>query len=556
MATPAAMQAQSSLSAFQMSQIDELRGTARFMGMAGAFGALGGDLSTLNQNPAGLGVYTGSEIGATLDIDMQRMSFGNANPLKQTRAACNNFGYVGSAYTGADVMSYVSWGASYSRRHSFERHYSGYIPALSTSMTNWMAATSQKYAPGEMWGGLEGDPDGAFDPFFETDVPWTNLLGYNCFLFNSDEANSPYRGLFATGSEGDATIDVRQRGYTDEYAINFAGNVLNTVYWGLGFGIVDTNFTSETYYDEEIDNALIPGPGVVDCNSIYERDRTGTARGHAGWGLENYENVSGTGFNVKVGLIFKPIQELRIGLAVHTPTWYHLTYTTNAWVDYDLQGNGYYTRGNADNNPFATTSQTSWNSSLRSPWKLMASVAGVIGGRFILSADYEYNAYPSMRLSYPDDGTYSSINQAAENQRLMEQDTKQYFQATSQLRIGAEARLNRHLSVRAGYSYKTSPTQSTAYSGDNYVYTSGSQPMVEFQGHTQYVTCGLGYRYAGFYIDAAFVHSTRQSTWQAFTDFPAATDGGYSLASLPERAPRATLTDTRNQLVFSLGFKF
>ena len=41
--------------------------------------------------------------------------------------------------------------------------------------------------------------------------------------------------------------------------------------------------------------------------------------------LQNYQNVSGTGFNMKFGLIFKPIQQLRFGLAIHTPTWYHLT---------------------------------------------------------------------------------------------------------------------------------------------------------------------------------------------------------------------------------------
>jgi len=37
-------------------------GTARFMSMSGAFTALGGDLSTLSQNPAGIGVFRSSEL--------------------------------------------------------------------------------------------------------------------------------------------------------------------------------------------------------------------------------------------------------------------------------------------------------------------------------------------------------------------------------------------------------------------------------------------------------------------------------------------------------------
>ena len=61
--------AQSSIDAYTLSQ-GELRGTARFMSMAGAFTALGGDISTLNQNPAGIGVYRGSDVGLTLDINM------------------------------------------------------------------------------------------------------------------------------------------------------------------------------------------------------------------------------------------------------------------------------------------------------------------------------------------------------------------------------------------------------------------------------------------------------------------------------------------------------
>ena len=35
---------------------NELNGTARFVGMGGAMGALGGDISTIGTNPAGIGI--------------------------------------------------------------------------------------------------------------------------------------------------------------------------------------------------------------------------------------------------------------------------------------------------------------------------------------------------------------------------------------------------------------------------------------------------------------------------------------------------------------------
>ncbi len=66
---PSVMAAQTAVDAFSISQSD-LRGSARFMSMGGAFTALGGDISTLNQNPGGIGVFRSSDISATLDINM------------------------------------------------------------------------------------------------------------------------------------------------------------------------------------------------------------------------------------------------------------------------------------------------------------------------------------------------------------------------------------------------------------------------------------------------------------------------------------------------------
>ena len=68
-ALPFSVSAQSAVDAYTLSQ-NETRGTARFMAMGGAFTALGGDLSTLNQNPAGIGVYRGSDVGFTLDVNI------------------------------------------------------------------------------------------------------------------------------------------------------------------------------------------------------------------------------------------------------------------------------------------------------------------------------------------------------------------------------------------------------------------------------------------------------------------------------------------------------
>ena len=91
---PSVLLGQSAIDAYQLSQGD-LKGTARFVSMGGAFGALGGDLSTLNQNPAGIGVYRSSEVGVTMDINMQSTksnSMGYSLSENQTKVYCPNFG--------------------------------------------------------------------------------------------------------------------------------------------------------------------------------------------------------------------------------------------------------------------------------------------------------------------------------------------------------------------------------------------------------------------------------------------------------------------------------
>ncbi len=87
--------AQSAVDAYSLSRND-FKGTARFMSMGGAFGALGGDISTLNQNPGGIGIYRSNDVGITLDLDLQHSST-NTGGLKmtdnQTKFHVNNFGY-------------------------------------------------------------------------------------------------------------------------------------------------------------------------------------------------------------------------------------------------------------------------------------------------------------------------------------------------------------------------------------------------------------------------------------------------------------------------------
>jgi predicted secreted protein len=286
------------------------------------------------------------------------------------------------------------------------------------------------------------------------------------------------------------------------------------VYWGIGLGITDIDYVNETFYDEEL----------VDAR-IVNYDETGTINGDAYIAIDNFKHVSGTGYNFKAGLIVKPINELRFGFAVHTPTYYDLRHDYDAISEFDYSSNVY-----GDD----YTEVAVFDSKLRSPWKIMASVASVIGGRAILSFDYEYDAYEDMVVKSPNGYTYQDVTG----------DIEDYYQGQNILRFGAEYRITPSFSVRAGYNYQFSNVKDNVANGYEYVYTTGTNPSYTFDNYTQYITCGLGFRTGGFYIDAAYVYKNRESQFQAFSNF-----NEYD-------APSATITDNNNSLVMSVGYKF
>lgn len=536
-AIPATAAAQSSIDALTLSDT-ELRGTSRFMSMAGAFTALGGDLSTLTQNPAGIGVYRGSDVALTLDLSFLSNKSSNipgGATMNNTHFDVNTFGYVGTMNFGSNsVMSTFSWGVSYNRLKSFTRNYRGSGIPLQTSMSNYIALMSDGIDPENMIS------KSGYDPYQDSQINWMNILAFNGAITTptivTDNAGKVtdiyYDGLFQydvpaqdgkpaiPATTGTAGFNVRERGYADEYNIAFGGNMANVVQWGVDLGITELTHEQWTSYDE-----ALQGANIRAGNEYYDV----IEEGDCDWQIDNWKKTTGTGFNLKFGLILKPVQELRIGVAVHTPTWYSMTTSYNANLTYGGSNRVQRDRG-------TNTAVYDWN--LRTPWKLMFGLAGVIGGRGIISADYEYSAYDKMHTSdsYGDFDDYND-------------DIATYFRATNTLRLGAEFRVTPQFSLRLGYSYASSNVKSDAADNNLEIYTSGTNLGYTFNQSSNYVTAGLGYRTGGFYVDLAYVNRQRTSTYHCFTPFQDY-DGLWTLA------PQAKIKENANQLALTVGYKF
>lgn len=510
---PVALSAQSAIDANLFAQPD-LRGTARFVSMGGAFGALGGDLSTLNQNPAGIGVYRGSEVGVTFDIDGQSTETNTGTAIdktKQTKFVFGNAGYVGTANISDDGSSTLSWGVSYSRLASFNRHYRGTGLMLNgNSLSNYIAAATNSGG----WTEADLQTTEKYDPYRQSPyAPWLSIYSYDSYLINPDKSGKNFSGLADESTSGNSVFDVLERGFNNEYSFNIGGSKNSTFYWGLGLGIADFEWNTYTFYDEELKNAY--DPGTHRLGDVYFK-------------MENWRVVRGVGVNVKGGFIYRPTNEIRFGIAAHTPTWYNMD-------------ENYYTKGAlTSNSGFKVDAETNngydaaFSYNYRSPWRLILSAAGVIGGRAIVSFDYEFVGQNSSTMS-DRVGEFTDITQSV----------KDYFKAGNIFRVGAEFKATPQFAVRAGYNYQMSPVKSEVNDNRIGVITSGMQTAYTLDNNTQYITAGLGYRFTNFYVDATYVHKCRKSTFHAFSPIPGVAD-----------APTATVTDNNNRFLLSVGFKF
>lgn len=569
---PLAASAQSAIEAINLTQSD-MKGTARFMSMGGAFGALGGDLSTLSQNPAGIGVYRSSDIGFTLNLDMQSAQAdaqGFSVNTNQTKFLLSNIGAVFTLKLNSNSCPNLNFGFTYNKDASFNRRIRGSFPHLQNSISNYIAGLTN-YGPYQNQSWTENDltANGNYNPWSDGGAPWMAILGYNGFLTTptGDPDNPNWVGQWGQQTSGSGDFDWLESGSVDSYNIALGGNIANVVYWGMDFDITHMNYNLQNIWTEDLQNAYVEGDGGI-LDPIKAK-----------YSLNTYYQAKGTGFNYKLGIIVKPIQELRLGFAFHTPTWYNLTEYYGGALNYRYADQA---PASVAYNPIRyddkySPGQTTSNSfNFRTPWKFMVSAAGVIGGKFIISADYEWTGYSGMRFSEPNDGYYDYgydngwdygydydwYYRPAESKQMptksystteayyySNQDIKDYTQHTNTLRIGAEYRINPKLSVRAGYSFVSSPIKEAARNGQMAIATSDTRPSFRFNNTTNYVTCGIGYKYKHFYADLAYVYKHQSSAFYAYSPDPSVVIGDGS-------SPKADLKLDNHQLFLSMGFRF
>ncbi|HBQ82368.1 MAG: hypothetical protein A2X05_07885 [Bacteroidetes bacterium GWE2_41_25] len=382
-------------------------GTARFNSMGGAFTALGADLSSLSQNPAGLGVFRSSELSLTPQLNYIRSTtdFSGITTDYLYNFSLNQGGFVSNIISKEGTTGLISLNFGYSFNKTNNLNQNVMVSGINNSSS--IADSWAGYSEGTFYSDLEGAEGIAYDAWIIDTITGSGGNSYGTVFSNYGD-NPPSR----------YGHDVRRStiydGYLGEHAMSFGGNYSNKIYFGATFGINTLRYSS---YFEHVETANSSMPSEFKSMDYID-----------------YFEDRGTGFTFKFGLIARPVEMLRIGVAFHTPTYYKIDEYFYEDISSKFTDGGSY---QAHNEPLR------FNYALNTPFRFLSGVALQIQKFGVISADYEYVDYSAAYFFQTGDGyNYSDKNN----------DIREAYKATSNFRVGGEFRYNKFY-LRSGYGY-------------------------------------------------------------------------------------------------------
>lgn len=495
--TTITVSAQSTGELLRFSRYDFSNTTARSAAMAGAYTSMGSDLSSMSINPAGLGMYTSHEVAITAgaNIGATRSTYGESASMLDSRAK-----FIIPNFGGAFKLGNFTLGIGMNRLADFNSKMS-----VTGDYENYNSMT-------RIWADqITGIPASQFSKessmFNRNPVLWNGVMGYDSYLIdpaNSDPSNTTY-GVWGIVDPSDriaSSIDMITNGAIDEFSISGAWDFDRIIFVGMTMGFQSIYYNQSSTYREQNDLQNPKISGVLND-----------------FGLQQNLNMSGFGFNLKVGITARPFPWLRIGVAYHSPTWSSMRELSYSELSPNLDdGSG----------RFSYTPDLLQDYDFQTPGRLLAGVSATIAKRLIVSFDYERTWYADMFYNtsiylggwregvLPND--IDNLNNYAKHtpnkwQMDINGMVAENYRATSTYRVGIEVQPVNQFFIRGGFSYSESPYSDKVES----FYAPGTK-LSDYGAITRY-SGGLGYRSGRFNIDAAYVYSTWSELPSKFFDY-------------------------------------
>lgn len=465
------VQSQEIRDALRYSQ-ENLNGTARYRAMGGAFGALGGDLSSLNVNPAGSAIFVNNQAAVTLsssDTKNDSDYFGRKTTDKNNTFDLNQ---AGSVFVFNNQNRQSNWkkftvAINYENTNNFNNS----VYSEGTNPTNSVDDYFLYYANGIKLGTLKDN-----DYRNLNNAEQQAFLGYNAYIFNPDvdvKENRVYNSNVPAGGNYYQQNEIKSEGYNGKLSFNAATSYKDNLYIGINLNSHFTDYRKLSSFYEENSAPLTPDYTITNLR------------------FDNELYTYGSGFSFQVGAIAKVTNELRAGLAYESPTWYQL----NDQFSQKLASTSSSSTGadiNDNVNPNFINVYAPYN--LQTPSKLTGSLAYIFGKSGLISIDYAIKDYSKTKFKPENDPYYTRLNTSMSS----------ILDNTGELRIGTEYKI-KLLSLRAGYRYEQSPYKNKTTIGD----------LTGYSG-------GLGYNFGSTKVDLAYSYAKRNSQQgffsQGFTD--------------------------------------
>lgn len=525
----------------ELSQTQFNFGTARAMAMAGAFTSLGADLSSMSINPAGLGMYRHNDISITPMMSFARAE-SNADPYgrnRRDRFAMANIGGVTNVYEGTGKLVSVNFGFGYNRIADLNYDY---------SYQRWgqQATVGDAYARMLNWSGYSKNDfynNGGSGNWNWDRVPvdlFNAALAYRGFLIDQTDPEDPstWKPTWV-GKDADIAhfTSMRSRGSIGEYTLSTGLNIDNRFYLGATLGIQSVYQHKYIDYGEEFfygggtgAEADGHGPSGLDYQQLW-------------WKLNQDVVIDGTGINFKLGFVYRPFANLRIGAAIHTPTYYALDYKfQSAAAGLAYANNHTDSNVTPDSDGFISTAgdpnmtsplvayEGANNWSFVSPTRLLFGASYTFGNRGVISVDYERDWYNGIRMKNNPTGLDSD---------LWYNDTfRDNLKGVNILRVGAEFKPLPVLALRAGFGYCGSMLKDDK--------TILASPVIR---QTTYYGAGVGFVLArGVLLDVAYQYLSSDLT--DYYLFYAQDNTGMT------ESARYSTSINRHNVAVTLGFRF
>lgn len=466
------LQAQQVSDGLRYSKNDNL-GTARYTALSGAMGALGGDLSAMETNPAGGAVFIDSYSTFSGNYSNKQNNATYFNQEENSSANRFNLNQAGGVFVFHNnnensKFRKLTIGVNYNLQNNYNNEI--YLAGRgNTSIAEFFLAQAQgipldllELQSGESISSLyrylgETRGTGAQNAF----------LGFQGYLFDplnpDDPANTSYVSNVSGDNFNQQYLNL-SRGSTTRFTINIAAQISDYLYLGANINTQGFDFQQNDYF-------------------IESNNHSGTFINRIGF--KNNLNAYGSGISAQFGAIALPSNNIRLGLSLDTPTWFHISEETSQYLESQRVEDG--TNKTAVVNP--KTINVFEDYTLRTPGKATLSAAYIFEQNGLISIDYSYRGYSNIKFSPSSDPHFQNLNGEIGN----------VLKGTSILRAGGEYLINR-FSFRGGFHFEESPYKNNDVLGN----------LVGF-------SVGTGVNLGYLNIDLAYMRSEQTSRLQMYS---------------------------------------